>query len=230
VGVTRPIPSEAEISVLEALVAEGEEVLARSAARDLSYSVHLCRLDPQRRFFVIAASAGRLSPDALPADARVSFEVLFGEWRVAFSADHPHPVTHEGKPAVQLEFPASISITRRRQHARASVPRHGELRLVAYSGAAPIFEATITDVGRGGLGLVLEFGGDSLHPGMVLGACRIERKDGEPVTVDLEVRHTNATILPDGKRVVRAGCRFLALSAAATRLVEEYLANHSDGD
>lgn len=225
---TRSVPSAAEIEVLAALVAEGEELAARSAAGGLSYSVRLRHLDPQHRHIVIAAREGRLSPDALPADAPVDFEVLFGEWRVTFSADLPHHVTHEGKPAIQLAFPERVSISRRRQHARAAVPPQAPLRLVAYSGAAPIFEATITDVSRGGVGLQLDFGGDSLHPGMVLGSCRVERDGDEPVSVDLEVRHTSTAILHDGRRVVRAGCRFIALNDVAARLVEKYIANQAD--
>lgn len=225
---TRPVPAESEIAVLAALVAEGEDLLARSATGGLTYTVKLRHLDPRHRHLVIAAREGRLSPDALPADAPVNFKVLFGEWRVTFSADHPHHVTHEGRPAIQLEFPESVSISKRRQHARASVSQHAPLRLVAYSGAAPIFEATITDVSRGGMGLVVDFGGDSLHPGMVLGSCRVERDGGEPVTVDLEVRHTSIATLPDGRRVVRAGCRFIALSAAAAKLVEDCIAKHPD--
>jgi len=225
----RPLPTDAEIAVLEALVAEGEDLLARSASGGLSYSVKLRHLDPQRRHFVIAAREGHLSQSALPADAPVDFEVLFGEWRVAFSADHPHHVTHEGEPAVQLEFPERVSISKRRQHARASVPENAPLRLVAYSGAAPIFEATIIDMSRGGMGLQVDFGGDSLHPGMVLGSCRVEREGREMVTVSLEVRHTSNAVLPDGRRVVRAGCRFLAFTAETAQFVEEFVADKLQG-
>jgi c-di-GMP-binding flagellar brake protein YcgR len=225
----RPLPTDAEIAVLEALVAEGEDLLARSAAGGLSYSVKLRHLDPQRRHIVIAAREGHLSPAALPADAPVEFEVLFGEWRVAFSADHPHHLTHEDEPAIELEFPERISISKRRQHARASVPDHAPLRLVAYSGAAPIFEATITDVSRGGMGLLVDFGGDSLHPAMVLGRCLVEREGQAVVTVSLEVRHTSHTVLPDGRRAVRAGCRFLAFTAETAQFVEEFVAEKPPG-
>ena len=226
----RPLPTDAEIAVLEALVAEGEDLLARSAAGGLSYSVKLRHLDPQRRHFVIAAREGHLSPAALPADAPVDFEVLFGEWRVAFSADHPHHVTHEGEPAIELEFPERVSISKRRQHDRASVTdKVRPLRLVAYSGAAPIFEASITDVSRGGIGLQVDFGGDSLHPAMVLGSCRVEREGQAVVTVSLEVRHTSHAVLPDGRRVVRAGCRFLAFTAETAQFVEEFIADQPGG-
>jgi len=40
------------------------------------------------------------------------------------------------------------------------------------------------------------------------------------------VRHTSTAILDDGRRVVRAGCRFVELTPAAAALVEEYVANH----
>ena len=59
-------------------------------------------------------------------------------------------------------------------------------------------------------------------PGTVIADCRIERPGRKPVIVDLEVRHTSASTLADGRRVVRAGCRFARFSPAAMELVAEF--------
>jgi hypothetical protein len=54
--------------------------------------------------------------------------------------------------------------------------------------------------------------------------CRLERPGHEPVVVDLEVRHTSTISLADGRRVVRAGCRFVNTSSAGMGLIAEFLA------
>ena len=94
------------------------------------------------------------------------------------------------------------------------------LRCVAYSGTVPIFEAAVTNLSRGGLGLHVESSGEALQPGMVLPACRIERKGRQPLPVDLEVRHTSVVTMPDGSRAVRVGCRFVDPSAAVLALID----------
>lgn len=217
---TRPLPTPAEIAVLEALVAQGEVLVARSRGGGPAHTVRLRHLDPEHGFLVVGASEGELPATALPRHASVDFEGIFGEWRVAFTATDPQAATHGGHAAIRLAFPEAVTTGRRRQHARASVPANAPLRLVAYSGAAPIFEATVSDVSRGGLGLQVGFEGASLHPGMVLAGCRLERDGAAGGAVDLEVRHTASVTLDDGRRAWRAGVRFVALSPEAARLVE----------
>jgi len=217
---TRPTPTPAEIAVLEALVAEGDVLVARSHGGGPAHTVRLRHLDPAHKFLIVSASDGELPAAALPRHAPVDFEGIFGEWRVAFTAADPQAAKHEGQAAIRLAFPEAVTTGRRRQHARANVPAHAPLKLVAYSGAATIFEATVTDVSRGGLGLQVGFEGASLHPGMVLAGCRLERDGVAGGVVDLEVRHTAGVTLADGRQAWRAGVRFVALSPEAARLVE----------
>ena len=112
---------------------------------------------------------------------------------------------------------------------RATVPENALLRCVTHSGAGKVLDATVTDVSQGGIGLQLGHAGDVLVPGMVLQGCRIECHDREPVIVDLEVRQTTTAILPDGRRVVRAGCRFVDLSPSTIALVAEYFRGSDSG-
>jgi hypothetical protein len=100
---------------------------------------------------------------------------------------------------------------------------------VACLGAAATFEAIVTDISRGGIGIQSDSAGDALEPGTILAGCRIEGAGREPLVVDMEVRHTASTSHPDGSRTMRAGCRFVSLSPAAMALAAEYASDKAEG-
>lgn len=225
---TRSLPTDAEIAVLEALAAQGELLSAAMPTGAPVFRTRLRFVDPGRHCLVVARSGDRRADEALLAQARAEFLVEWGEWRIAFATGRPEAAAHEGVEAIRLPFPESVSINRRRMFERAPVPDHG-MRCVAYSGAVPVFEAIVTDVSQGGVGIQVDSGGEALEPGMVLAGCRFVRQGRGPATVDLEVRHTALTRHPDGRRTVRAGCRFVDLSPAAMALVSEFVGSRPAG-
>lgn len=215
------LPTQAEIAVLEALADQGEVLSAGGGGAVAGFRGALRFVDPQRRYLVVSRSGDRGADEALLARSGVELFVEWGEWRIVFAAQAPEAVTHEGAEAIRLRFPQSVSIGRRRMFERAPVAGTA-LRCVAYSGAVPVFEASVTDISQGGVGLSIDAAGEALEPGMVLPGCRLEGEHGDPATVDLEVRHTAVTWLADGRRTVRAGCRFVNLSPSAMALVSRY--------
>jgi len=225
-GMKRLQPTDAEVAVLEALAAQGESLSARGMAGAPVFRGQLRFVDPARDCLIVARSGDRAADAALLAQARADFFVEWGEWRIAFAAGGPAAVSHEGADAIRLAFPETVSISRRRIFERAPVS-DDSMRCVAHAGAVPVFEAIVTDISQGGVGLQVESARDALEPGMVLGSCRIGRPGGEPVTVDLEVRHTAVSVRPDGRRVVRAGCRFVNLSPGAVALVAQFTGTRS---
>ncbi|HEX4944233.1 MAG TPA: PilZ domain-containing protein [Usitatibacteraceae bacterium] len=228
-GVTRGMPSDAEIGVLEALAADGQTIASAPGSCTPPFRARLRFVDPGRGFLVLESSGDKAADAAFLARPRTELLVEWGEWRIAFAGEEPHAASHEGVAAIRIRFPESVSISRRRMFERAPVPERAPLHCVAYSGASVIMDATITDMSQGGIGLQVESAGDALQPGMVLLGCRIESPGREPVVVHLEVRHTATTRLPDGSHTVRAGCRFTNLSPRATAFVTEYLSATAQG-
>lgn len=218
----RPLPTQAEIAVLEALADEREVLSARVAGGTLLFRGTLLHVDRGREFLVLARSGDPRVDEALFAEPAVEFFAEWGEWRIAFPALGPQAACHEGEDAVRAGFPSTVSIARRRMFERAPVAE-GSLRCVAFSGSVPVFEAAVTNISQGGLGLLVETAGDFLVPGMVLPGCRLEGARGASATVDLEVRHTAVATGPDGRRAVRAGCRFVSLSPSAMALVAAHV-------
>lgn len=206
--VARALPTDAEIGVLEALAAQGEALSARIDASSPLLRARLLFVDPRREFLVVSREPGRADDERLLGLEEVSFYVEWGEWRIAFAGKRPQPALHDGVDAIRLRFPEQVAIGRRRMHERVPVPAES-MRCVAGSGTGIAFEATVTDISAGGVGLQVEAQALAIEPGMVFPGCRIERRAGDPQVVDLEVRHTAVTRLPDGRSLLRMGCRFV---------------------
>jgi len=216
-----PRPTESEIAVLDALAAQGEVVSAGAAGGVKGFRTRLRFVDPLRRYVVVARSGDLAADAAFMALARADFFVEWGEWRIAFAAESPEAVSHDGAAAIRLRFPETVAISRRRMLESSPVPDRS-LRCVAYSGAVAVFEAAVTDISQDGVSLQIDDAGDALHPGMVLPRCRILRDGRDPATVDVEVRHTAVITCDGGRRSVRAECRLANLSPSAMALVAEF--------
>ena len=214
-------PPDAEIAVLEALVAEGEMLVAKTGQGAPVFRSRLRFVDPGREFVLVELSADAFANAALLALPRVNLLVEWGEWRIELAADDPKPVSHDGVEAIRLGFPEEVSINRRRILPRASVPQRSMLRCAGYDGRGIYFEATITDIGQGGIGMLRELSTIPLEPGTHLHGYRIEGPGREPVIADLEVRHTAITTLADGRSALRVGCRFVNLTPEIIFLVAE---------
>ncbi len=213
--------TDAEMAVLEALAAQGEILASKTGADTPPFRSRLRLVDRQRCLLLLDRCSDEAANMALLALPRAKLEVEWGEWHIAFVAGNPGAFSHEGTEVIRLDFPDAIAIRRRRMYRRTPDPRP-RLWCEAYSGGAAVFEAVLTNVSQGGLGLEID-SATRLNPGMILAGCRIQSQDREQVIVDLEVRHTATVRRADGREVIRAGCRFLNLSPSALRLVATYV-------
>jgi len=211
--------TDAEIAVLEALAAQGEILEAKTGASTPPFRSRLRLVDRQRRLLLFDRSIDQAADKALLALPHARLQIKWGEWRVAFVAANPVSYSHEGSEAIRLDFPETVEIGRRRMHQRTPDPQP-RLRCAAYVGDASVFDAVVTDLSRGGIGLEIDFTADELEPGTILAGYRLESQGREPVSVDLEVRHTTSE--PHGPRILHAGCRFVNPSPAAMALIAAY--------
>ncbi|MBI3374426.1 MAG: flagellar brake protein [Betaproteobacteria bacterium] len=218
----QPQRSAAEDAVLDALVAQGEAVVARIGGSVAQFRSRLRFIDPGRQYIIVEPCADSAANAALLALPRALFHAEWGEWHIEFAAGGPERTVHAGAPVIRLRFPEAISSRRRRASERAPVPPQPPLRCVASVDDTIYFEATICDISLGGVG-ILQFGPDSaLQAGTVIRNCRIEGRGRDLVSVDLEVRYTGPATLADGSPAQRAGCRFLSPSPALADLIREF--------
>jgi len=213
--------SPSEIArALEALAARHERVIVELSADGDQFGANLVRVDPGGQFIIVTASADERTNAALLARARVTLVSAPGDWHIEFVAEEPCAVMHEGAPAIRLRYPEILTVQQRRQHARHDVSPTLALRCVADAGGVAPFDARIKDLGVGGVSILLYSSDVMLEPGTVLVGSRIEVPGADAVTVDLQVRYSEAVTLADGSRARCSGCRFINAPDEIKKLID----------
>jgi flagellar brake protein len=218
----RILPSDAEIAVIEALAAQDEIIMARVPGGGRGFHTRLIFVDPNRHFVLIQASTDPAATAVLLAVPQAILFAESGEWRIEITADNPQPAVRDGVRAIRLAFPRSVSIKKRRTLERTTVLPVSSLRCVAYSGGNARFRGTVTDISRGGIGLLQEFTSGPLRSGEELVGCHLERPGRDPVLLDLKVRFAVAMTDQDGQSVLKVGFQFLNPSEALLGLIKEF--------
>jgi len=195
-----------------------------------------CSGDREAATGVVSALLG-LDGDSLWADAprdaarlrqwlqcpRLAFETRLDSVDVRFGAGPPQAGSRDGQPALRVPLPRQVLHLQRRELMRREPPP-GALRCLVpppAAEAAPV-EATIRDIGGGGLAVLVPEAAIPLQVGDVLHGCRIELPGMEALQVDLQVCHLRE-VSRRGVATQQAGCRFVDLPDAAQGRLFRYL-------
>jgi len=144
--------------------------------------------------------------------------------RNQFHTGRMRKATHQGRPAFVTSIPHKYVRLQRREFFRLSLPV--VLRMpcwfyLAPNGSGPRYQATVVDIGVGGIGLesgrLLQ-----LAPGQIINAAMIDFGKQAHLRTDLEVRHShlqNRGI----HQVTHIGCRFVQLDPADETTVQRFI-------
>lgn len=180
-------------------------------------------VDAQGGRLLLERSPVEAANAALLARSRSSFHADVPDWHIEFTASRPRPVQHDGRQAIQLDFPEVLVAHQPRAYPRASVEPHVPLHCVADAGGFMPFDASMVDISHGGVGFLVYSPDISLEPGTVLRGCRIQAPGGRIFVADLEVRYSQRVTLADGTRALRSGCRFINPDPETAALVKRFL-------
>lgn len=207
--------------VLGPLALRREVVTAQLHNEGGQFSSHFIHADPAYHFILITMAADESANAALLARPRVTLVSTPGGWHIEFVAIEPTEVIHDGTPAIRLRYPAVLTAHQRRRNPRVGMAPKVPLRCIADAGGITPFEARIADISLGGVGILLYASDITLEPGTVLVGCEIAVPGEDPITVDLEVRHSEVVTLSDGTRARHSGCRFVNLSDEVRKLIDK---------
>ena len=177
---------------------------------DLTFSAPLVLVDPRGGRIVLDRSRDDRANRALLSRPRCAFHIELAGWHIEFVSAQPQAVSHQRRQLIQCRFPEILASNPRRGQARFQVQPPLPLRVQADEDGFMPFDGLIMDVALGGLAFLVYASNITLEPGTVLRGCHIQLPGTEIVT-DLEVRYTQAITLPNGRRAMRSGCRFLKL-------------------
>jgi flagellar brake protein len=212
--------------------AEIARVLDKAKANGVPVTVHFPGLTFESRLLLVDAKNGRIvlarsaraaADDALLSRPRCAFHCDMAGWHIEFVAAAPRAVTYKGRKLIECRFPEILASNPRRQHERAAARPPLALRVEADAGGIMPFEARIVDLAPGGIGFLIYAENITLEPGTVLRGCRIQLPGGPAARADLEVRYSASVTLPNGRRAMRSGCRFVGPEPRVVEFVRRYL-------
>jgi c-di-GMP-binding flagellar brake protein YcgR len=163
--------------------------------------------------------------DAWLASSRLLFEGTLDRIAMRFGCGPGTLDTHAGRPALRLPMPTRLLYLQRREFMRREPPAQGlrcHVPASANAGHQALVEATIRDIGGGGLAMLAPHEAVTFTIGDVLADCVIELPDFGKVMVNLRVRHVVAR-KQRGKDAWQAGCEFVDLPAGTQDKLFRYV-------
>jgi hypothetical protein len=209
--------------ILSAMVDDHATVTANLAGQVIFLS-RLVQADPVKGRVLLAYCDYKAANTALLSSASVTFRCHHRWGQFAFNCNRPRPASHAGQPVIEMAAPNIVmGLQHRRRVARSHAPLEPaempcQLRMGLIS-----FEARLVDMSLDGRAFLLADPEMPVCAGTRLEGVRIRPRDREPVTVDVEVGHVIPSVLPNGERATRIGCRIVAEDATMEQLVRLFI-------
>jgi c-di-GMP-binding flagellar brake protein YcgR len=211
--------------VMEVLSTRQLPVTSILLGGELQFVSQLIYADPAHSHLMFKRSPDAAANDALLRRPRCTFESNSPDWHIEFSTGPAALVQHEGEAAIRTEFPDVLTTLQRRASERINPDESVSLRCVADAGGFVPFEASIVDIGLGGLCFLAYPSDIALEPGTILSGSRILFSGEEAAVVDLEVCYSELINRPDGSRALRSGCKIVGARDSIERIVQRLLDN-----
>ena len=203
--------------------AKGEGCSVCAFFPNFTFQAHLAIIDPRAGRIVLTRSPVEAANAAVLSRPRCTFHCELAGWHVEFVAAAPRAVVFKRRSLIECRFPELLASNPRRAHDRVRLKSPMPLHVQADTRGITPFEAMLLDFGLGGIAFLAYASSITLEPGTVLRGCRIALPGGGDCLADLEVRYTQAITMPNGKRALRSGCRFLTASPQLAALAKRVL-------
>lgn len=140
---------------------------------------------------------------------KLSFEGNLDRVALRFGSGPARAVVYEGGPAFALPMPTRLLHLQRREFVRLEPPI-GTLQCRVPARGTQWIDATIRDIGGGGLAVLAPSEAVAFAVGEVINGCEIDLPGLGPLVVNLCVRHV-VTRRRRGQDALQAGCEFVDL-------------------
>ncbi|WP_449446076.1 flagellar brake protein [Thermomonas brevis] len=171
--------------------------------------------------FLIDVPSTRRMLDAWLGSLLLRVEGSIDRAALRFSSGPARLDDHEGKPALRVPIPERMLYLQRREFMRREPPPGALVCHLRLEDGREI-QASIRDIGGGGLAIVATRSAVEFQVNEVLTGCRIELPDLGDVEVNLQIRHV-VVRSHLGLDAAQAGCEFVDLAPVAQRKLFRYL-------
>jgi c-di-GMP-binding flagellar brake protein YcgR len=208
--------------ILGSMIQDGDTVSASLASKMLFLS-RLVLVEPASQRMLLSYSDHKATNSAVLAARSLTFRCNHRGAQFAFSCGSPRQAMHARQPAIQVGLPtAMLALQNRRASPGVQVPAQAQVDCQLRMGVLA-FDARLVDVSLNGTGFLLCEEVIPLCAGTRLEGARMRRPYGEPLVVDIEVRHVSRVKLANGKVATRIGCRIVAAPKDLEELIRLFI-------
>lgn len=144
--------------------------------------------------------------------------------KVQFISNHLEKVAFQGRDAFRSAIPSEMLHMQHRDYYRLTTPIFNPLKCIVPLGATRFVELPLTDIGIGGIGLMLGTPpGFQMRAGQTYSGCRISLPEVGAVEVTLRIQSVFRITLKNGMKSMRAGCEFVNLRPAVQSQIQRYI-------
>ena len=195
--------------ILDSMLEDGDTVAANLPPR-LMFLSKLLRVEPAAGTMMLACSDDKKANAAALAARSLVLRCNHRGAQFAFAGDRPSYSVDAGQPCIRCGLPTTVlGMQQRLGRERIQVPAEATVRCDLRLGEQ-VFASRLIDVSLDGVCALITDPKIPLYEGTRLESAQIRHSQADAFQVDLEVRHTTRTTLPNGKRVTRASCKVLA--------------------
>jgi flagellar brake protein len=197
--------------------------LRYGADRDYTLTTVL-DVDSAAKTLILDACQNPLDHKKVLAAPALLLETEVRRIRICFESGRAVPVTHEGKPALQIALPASLVRIQRRDAYRIDMPVHEAVhcRFVQAGPEKREVVLRVADLSVKGMGVTAGPGQCPAEQGAMLKDCRIDLPATGVVNCDAQIVRVFETPHA-GKQRLWIGCQFLSLPRGAGTLLQRYI-------
>lgn len=217
--------SRMEICQILQELAENRSSITAEIGASWTFVSHVLLVDSGKDRLVISYCANKLLNSKVLELPALKFTASYHDAYLVFETSSPVETRFDGQPAIQYSVPRTLTYCHRREYPRIRIPAEISLRCIADAGGFIPFESRITDISRGGMGILIYDRDIRLEPETVLKGCRIIVPGGKAVVADLVVRHVTMIHSQDGTPACRAGLRFIQKTDEIAELVNFFVQN-----
>lgn len=218
------VRSGIEIDRILSTMVDDHATVTANLPGQLIFLSRLVQADPVKQRVLLAYSDYKLANTALLSANSVTFRCHHRWGQFAFNCNRPRPVSHGERPAIEMVSPAiMMGLQHRRKVMRAHAPLEPAELPCELSLGLISFNARLVDMSLDGRAFLLADPGLPVCSGTRLAGVRIRPRGREALAVDVQVSHVIPTLLPNGERATRIGCRIVADDRAMEQLVRLFI-------
>lgn len=212
------------LSVLRSLEERNTLIHLHVPGRQLAIITTVLQIDSDKQTAIIDnASEDDLNNRLLRASS-LSMEAQLDKIRILFSVNGVRACMFDGKPALEIPFPDSITRLQRREYYRIDIPLSDTATCAMQLPVQPYtLKLSIRDISCGGLSLLDQDHVLEKSLGTVFEYCTLQLPEQPPLKLSMKVVRAVPEKLANEKVILRVGCAFINISNPARMQLQRYV-------